>query len=104
VLFCDIEATDQRPLEDHVTELAAVRLTTGESYSQLVRPGKPILPLVQKKTGITDARVATEGIAPVTALQGFCDFVEASGTGQVCTRMSPASNTMSENSGLPQRA
>jgi DNA polymerase III epsilon subunit family exonuclease len=57
----DVETTGMRPMEDRITEVAAV-LVRGrelrEAYSTLVHPERPVPALIARLTGIDDALLA----------------------------------------------
>ena len=60
-----------------ITEIGAVRVVNGEiteTFSQLVNPGRKILPRISRITGITDAMVSDQPDVE-TALRSFADFV-----------------------------
>ena len=59
-----------------ITEIGAVRVVNGEiteTFSQLVNPGRKILPRISRITGITDAMVSDQPDVE-TALRSFADF------------------------------
>ncbi|HUK64216.1 MAG TPA: 3'-5' exonuclease, partial [Dongiaceae bacterium] len=62
VVVVDTETTGMSPAEGHaLVEVATVVLengTIGETWSSLVRPGRPIPPDASAVHGITDAMVA----------------------------------------------
>ncbi len=60
-----------------ITEIGAVRVVNGEiteTFSQMVNPGRKILPRISRITGITDAMVSDQPDVE-TALRSFADFV-----------------------------
>ncbi len=60
-----------------ITEIGAVKVENGqitERFSQLVNPGRKILPRISKITGITDAMVAGEPDIS-TVIRQFADFI-----------------------------
>ncbi|MBV5332581.1 3'-5' exonuclease, partial [bacterium] len=60
-VMLDLETTGGNPVQDRITEIAAVRVENGlevARWSTLVNPGTSISPFIQKLTGITDEMVA----------------------------------------------
>ena len=60
-----------------IPEIGAVRVVNGEiteTFSQMVNPGRKILPRISRITGITDAMVSDQPDVE-TALRSFADFV-----------------------------
>ena len=60
-VMLDLETTGGNPVQDRITEIAAVRVENGVEvarWSTLVNPGTSISPFIQKLTGITDEMVA----------------------------------------------
>jgi DNA polymerase-3 subunit epsilon len=72
----DVETTGWSPATDGITEIGAVRLSSGEvrgEFAGLINPGRLIPPDIVALTGITDAMVAFA--PPVGAvLPGFLEF------------------------------
>ena len=61
-LLVDLETTGGNPVEDRITEIAAIRVENGEvveRWQSLVDPQRPIPRFVQGLTGISDAMVST---------------------------------------------
>lgn len=60
-VLLDLETTGGNPVQDRITEIAAVRMEDGlevERWSTLVNPGIAISPFIQNLTGISDTMVA----------------------------------------------
>ena len=67
-------ANGDQPSE--IIEIGAVRYVNGvctETFSMLVNPGRPIVPMVQKLTGITDEMVKDKP-SPEEAVKAFAQF------------------------------
>jgi DNA polymerase III subunit epsilon len=60
-VLLDLETTGGNPVQDRITEIAAVRIENGlevDRWSTLVNPGTAIPPFIQSLTGISDSMVA----------------------------------------------
>jgi DNA polymerase III subunit epsilon len=60
-VMLDLETTGGNPVQDRITEIAAVRIEQGmeiERWSTLVQPGVRLPPFIQSLTGITDTMLA----------------------------------------------
>ncbi len=60
-VLVDLETTGGNPVEDRITEIAAIRVENGEvveRWQSLVDPQRPIPPFVQRLTGISPAMVS----------------------------------------------
>ena len=73
VTFCvvDLETTGGSPIDDAVTELAAVKLQGGRctgTFATLVNPGALIPPAITVLTGITEAMVLRSAYLLVLSL------------------------------------
>lgn len=58
----DLETTGTSPSTDSITEIGAVKVSGGEllgEFSTLVKPARPIPPIVERLTGISNRDVAT---------------------------------------------
>lgn len=83
-LFCymsdytvfDLETTGVNPMQDEIVEISAIRVRNGaatDTFSTLVRPGRPMPPAASAVNGITDAMLA--GAPDIReALPGFLAF------------------------------
>ncbi|HKB83657.1 MAG TPA: exonuclease domain-containing protein [Burkholderiales bacterium] len=61
LIFLDLETTGATAHSDRITEIGLVEVDRGRhigEWSSLVNPGRPIPPLIESLTGITDAMVA----------------------------------------------
>ena len=61
-VLVDLETTGGNPVEDRITEIAAIRVESGvvvDRWQSLVDPQRPIPPFVQGLTGINSAMVST---------------------------------------------
>lgn len=61
-VLLDLETTGGSPVNDRITEIAAVRVENGREvarWSTLVNPGCAVSPFIESLTGITTAMVAT---------------------------------------------
>lgn len=61
-VLLDLETTGGNPVNDRITEIAAVRVENGVEvarWSTLVNPGTPISSFIERLTGISNAMVAT---------------------------------------------
>jgi DNA polymerase-3 subunit epsilon len=61
LIFLDLETTGATPHVDRITEIGLVEVDQGRhigEWSSLVNPERPIPPLIESLTGITDAMVA----------------------------------------------
>ncbi len=66
IVVVDFETTGLNPRKNHIIEIGAVRVRSGqivEEYSRFVNPGEPIPPGVTELTGISDAMVVDAGSA-----------------------------------------
>ena len=73
----DFETTGLNPLEDHVTEIAAVRIRDGRevgSFHTLVNFGGEVPAIITEMTGIT-TDLCTQGLAPKLAFQLLRNFI-----------------------------
>ena len=73
----DIETTGLDPLQDHITEIGAVRIENGrisDRFHSLVNPGVPIPENIVELTGITDEMVKDCPTAG-QVIPAFLDFV-----------------------------
>ena len=60
-VLLDLETTGGSPVNDRITEIAAVRFEQGVEvarWSTLVNPGVPVSPFIERLTGISNAMVA----------------------------------------------
>ncbi|XZG69866.1 exonuclease domain-containing protein [Chitinibacteraceae bacterium HSL-7] len=60
LVLVDLETTGANPARDRITEIGIVEVGSDgvRPYSQLVNPQQPIVPFIEKLTGISDAMVA----------------------------------------------
>ncbi len=75
-IVMDIETSRVDPNEDEITRISAVRVVDYENsdrFERLIRPEKPLLPEIEKLTGITNDSL-TECPSIVTVLEEFLNW------------------------------
>ncbi len=73
----DLETTGISPVDSEIIETGAVKVRNGalgEEFHTLVRPSRPIPPVVSSMTGVTDDEVSAAP-APEEALASFLEFI-----------------------------